>query len=143
MKRFLFAVVLLIPLAFLALFYFYPLGAILGFSFLGSGALDLSGFRELVGDSYYLGVLWFTLWHAALSTVLTILAAFPAAYIFARYQFRGQGLIRAVTTLPFLLPTIVVAPAFIALLGPRGLLNTALMRLLGFDTAPIQWVDTI
>lgn len=143
MKRFLFALVLLVPLAFLALFYFYPLGAILGFSFFGSGTLDLSGMRELVGDSYYLGVLGFTLWQAALSTLLTILAAFPAAYLFARYQFRGQALIRAITTLPFLLPTIVVAPAFIALLGPRGILNVALMNLWGLDTPPIQSVGTI
>jgi len=51
MKRVLFSLILLAPLAFLTLFYFYPLGAILGFSFLGSGTLDLSGLRELVGDS--------------------------------------------------------------------------------------------
>lgn len=143
MKRILFVLLLLVPLAFLALFYFYPLGAILGYSLFGSGALDLSGFRELVSDSYYPGVLWFTTWQAAVSTILTILAALPAAYIFARYQFRGQTVIRAVTTLPFLLPTIVVAPAFIALLGPRGVLNTVLMSAWGLDAPPIKLVETI
>ncbi len=123
-----------LPLLFLALFYFYPLAAILAFSFFGNGALDLSGFQEIISDSYYRNVLWFTTWQAAVSTILTILAALPAAYIFARYQFRGQTLVRALTTLPFLMPTIVVAPAFIALFGPRGILNAI---------AGIQLVETI
>lgn len=143
MKRRWYAIVLLVPLAFLALFYFYPLAAILAYSFLGSGTLELSGFRELVGDPYYLNVLWFTTWQAAVSTILTLLAALPAAYIFARYQFRGQTLVRAVTTLPFLMPTIVVAPAFVALLGPRGVLNTALVSVLKLEAPPLPLVGTI
>lgn len=137
------SLILLLPLGFLALFYFYPFAAILGFSFFGNGALDLSGFQEIFSDAYYLNVLWFTTWQAALSTWLTIIVALPAAYIFARYQFRGQTLVRALTTLPFLMPTIVVAPAFIALFGPRGVLNTALMNLFGLTTPPIQLLDTI
>lgn len=143
MKRSWFGLILLVPLAFLALFYFFPLGAILAFSFFGNGALDLSGFQEIVGDPYYLNVLWFTTWQAALSTILTVIAAFPAAYIFARYQFRGQTLVRALTTLPFLMPTIVVAPAFIALLGPRGVLNTTVMNVFAFAAPPIQLLETI
>lgn len=143
MKRNWLILVLLVPLAFLALFYFYPLGAILGYSFFGTGTLDLSGFREIFGDPYYLGVLWFTTWQAALSTLLTVIAALPAAYIFARYEFRGQTLVRALTTLPFLMPTIVVAPAFIALFGPRGMLNTALMNVFDLTAPPIQLLDTI
>src|SRR5581483_5332718 len=137
------SLILLIPLAFLALFYFYPLVAILGYSFFPAGAPDLSGVREIFADPYYLNVLWFTTCQAALSTLLTVLAALPAAYLFARYQFRGQTLVRALTTLPFLMPTIVVAPAFVALLGPRGAVNTALMNLFGLDSPPLQLVGTI
>ena len=37
--------------------------------------------------------------------------------------FRGKSLLRALTTIPFVLPTMVVAAAFTALLGPRGHLN--------------------
>lgn len=129
------------PLAFLVLFYFYPLAAILAYSFFGTGALDLSGFRELAGDAYYVNVLWFTTWQAAVSTILTILAALPAAYLFAHFQFRGQTLLRALTTLPFLMPTIVVAPAFVALLGPRGVLNNLLANV--FHAPPIPLVGTI
>ncbi len=119
-----------LPLVFLALFYFYPLAGILAFSFFGNGVLDLSGFQEILVDPYYRHVLWFTTWQAGVSTILTLVAALPAAYLFARFQFRGQTLVRALTTLPFLMPTIVVAPAFIALFGPRGIL-------------PVQLVGTI
>lgn len=137
------APLLLLPLAFLAVFYFAPLAAILAYSFFPNGALDLSGVREIFADAYYLNVLWFTTWQAALSTILTVLAALPAAYIFARYQFRGQTLIRALTTIPFLMPTIVVAPAFVALFGPRGAVNTFLMTTLDLQTAPLKLLDTI
>jgi len=135
--------VLWLPLAFLALFYFFPLAAILGYSFFPNGALDLSGAREIFTDAYYLNVLWFTAWQAALSTLCTVLAALPAAYIFARYRFRGQTLVRVLTTIPFLMPTIVVAPAFVALFGPRGAVNTFLMSAFALPTAPLKLLDTI
>jgi len=137
------ALLLGLPLLFLALFYFLPFGAILTYAFFPQGALELSGVRELFTDAYYARVLGFTVWQAALSTLLTVLAALPAAYIFARYQFRGQTLVRALTTLPFLMPTIVIAPAFIALFGPRGAVNTFLMNLLHLENAPLQLLDTI
>jgi thiamine transport system permease protein len=135
--------VFLLPPAFLALFYFYPLAAILAYSLFPNGGLDLSGLGQLVADPYYLGVWWFTTWQAVVSTLLTLLAALPAAYIFARYQFRGQSLLRALTTIPFLMPTIVVAPAFVALLGPRGVLNLALIIAFHLDAAPIKPIGTV
>ncbi len=137
------ALVLVIPLAFLAVFYLFPLAAILGYSFFPNGTLELSGAREIFADAYYWRVLWFTTWQAALSTLLTVIAALPAAYIFARYQFRGQTLVRALTTLPFLMPTIVVAPAFVALFGPRGAVNTFLMNAFDLQTAPLKLLDTV
>lgn len=137
------ALALLLAPVFLVLFYFYPLGSILSVSFFPNGVPDLSGVREVLTDPYYAQVLGFTTAQAAVSTLLTILAALPASYLFARYRFRGQSLVRALTTLPFLMPTIVVAPAFIALLGPRGALNTLLMQLGGLDRPPIVLLDTV
>src|SRR5690606_42157671 len=45
--------------------------------------------------------------------------------------------------LPFVLPTVVVAAAFMALVGPRGLLNEWLMMAFDLDTPPIQLVRTL
>jgi thiamine transport system permease protein len=57
----------------------------------------------------------FTFWQAALSTVLTVVIALPGAWALARLRFRGSALVRAVLTVPFVLPTVVVASAFVSL----------------------------
>ena len=134
---------LLLPLLFLLAFFFYPLASILGVSLTTEGRLDLSGFSAVAGSRYYLDVLWFTTWQAALSTLLTLALALPAAYVFARYTFPGKSLLMSLSTLPFVLPTVVVAAAFSALIGPSGLANTALVRLFQLESAPIQLERTL
>jgi len=129
--------------AFLILFYFYPLTSILSLSFTPEGNVSLEPFTELFGRPRYLRVLWFTIWQAALSTLLTVALALPGSYIFARYDFPGKSLIRALTTVPFVLPTMVVSLAFTAVLGPRGLVNMALMRVLGFQEPPLNLQHTV
>ena len=133
----------LVPLFFLGLFFFYPLFEIFGLSLAPGGHLDLSPFRALLTDPYYARLLGFTTGQALLSTFLTLLAGMPAAYVFGRYDFRGKSLLRALTTIPFVLPTMVVAAAFTALLGPQGHLNRWLMAILGTDAPPIQLQQTL
>jgi thiamine transport system permease protein len=132
-----------LPLLFLALFYFYPLLSILSLSLAPEGRLDLSGVQALASRAYLAQVLWFTLWQAAASTALTLLIGLPAAYIYARYDFPAKGLLRALTTIPFVLPTVVVGAAFVTLLGPRGLLNDWLMAAFDLAQPPIRLLNTI
>jgi len=134
---------LLVPLLFLVLFFFYPLVEIFKLSLAPEGALDLSTFVNLATSRYYLETLWFTTWQAVLSTLLTLVLALPGAYVFARYDFPGKSLILSLTTLPFVLPTVVVAAAFTALVGPRGILNTSLMGLFSLSEPPIALERTL
>lgn len=134
---------LLVPLAFLLVFFFYPLGSIFVVSFTPEGQFDLSTLSELVTSSYYLETLWFTIWQAVLSTVLTLALALPGAYVFARFRFPGKQILLALATLPFVLPTVVVAAAFTALIGPRGLVNEVLMNLFALEQPPIQLQRTL
>ena len=120
-----------IPLLFLAVFFLYPLWCI--FALAGSG-----GLTAILGDRYYLRVIGFSAWLGVASTALTLVAALPGAYVFARVQFRGKTLLRALATVPFVLPTVVVAAAFGALLGPRGLANTLLQTVFGGHQPLIQ-----
>jgi thiamine transport system permease protein len=105
---------LVVPAAFLALFFVYPLGSILE-----RGLTQGSGFR-FPGDILFshdtIQIAWFTIWQATASTVLTLLAGMPLAWATARVHFRGQRLVRALVVVPFVLPTVVVATAFLALL---------------------------
>ncbi len=142
-RRLLTGGLLLLPLLFFALFYFYPLGAILRLGLWPEGRLDTAALGQLLGSRYFLGVLWFTLWQAVVSTLLTLALAVPGAYVLARYRFRGQSLIRVVATLPFVLPTVVVAAAFVALIGPTGVVNNWLVDLFGFDAPPIRLSQTV
>ncbi len=128
---------LVLPLAFLALFFFYPLFTILRLS------LSAAGEAQPLALSSVFRPLGFTLWQAALSTLLTFMVGLPGAYLFARFEFPGKRVLRALTTLPFVLPTVVVAVAFNALLGPRGWLNLGLMALSGASVPPIQFINTL
>ena len=135
--------VYLIPLIFLLLFFFYPLLSIFTLSFAPEGVLDLSALGKLVSTSYYARTLWFTVWQAVVSTILTVILALPGAYVFARYQFWGKTTLQALTTIPFVLPTVVVANAFTAWLGPDGRLNLILMRLWELEQPPLDLEFTI
>lgn len=138
-----FALLWLLPVAFLAIFYFYPLGRILVVSFArGEGGLS-AAFGEVFANAALRGVIGFSFWQAALSTALTLLVGLPGAYLLARFEFRGKALLRALSGIPFVLPTLVVAAAFQALLGPRGWINLGLMEVLQLERAPIQFVNSL
>ncbi len=126
---------LLPALLFLGIFFFLPLARIL--------ALGLNpGSFALLGGSFALRlaeVLRFTFFQAFASTFLTIIVGLPLAFLFARYEFPLKPALRTLTAIPFMLPTVVVASGFNALLGPRGWLN---LGLASFGLPPVQFVGT-
>ena len=74
---------------------------------------------------------------------LTLILGLPAAYLFARFTFPGKRLLRVLVSLPFIMPTIVVAAGFNDLVSPRGWINLALMSLLGLNAPPITLLNTL
>lgn len=111
------------PAVFLALFFAYPVAAITARGLHEGGRWHPGRIAEVLTDPGIARVVWFTLWQAAASTVLTLLLALPGAYVLARYDFPGKRVLRAVVTVPFVLPTVVVGSAFLGLLGRGGLLE--------------------
>ena len=107
-----------VPLAFLGLFFLYPLAAILARGLRSDGGVASP--LDVLTDPLTREVVWFTVWQAVASTVLTIAVSLPAAYVLGRYSFPGRGLVRALVVVPFVLPTVVVALAFLAIL-PDGI----------------------
>ncbi|HUV10931.1 MAG TPA: iron ABC transporter permease [Acidimicrobiia bacterium] len=105
----------LVPLTFLGVFFVYPVVTILGRGLWPDGALDLDPLASLWTDGSLRSVAWFTIWQAALSTVLTLALGIPGAYVLSRLEFPGRTLIRALVTVPFVLPTVVVGSAFLGL----------------------------
>ncbi|WP_337843927.1 ABC transporter permease subunit [Thermus sp.] len=99
---------------FLAFALFYPLFALFR---LGVG----EGVFRVLQNPYYLGRYLFSLEYGFLSAALSLALALPLALLF-RHRFPGREALLALTLLPFVLPTPVVALALLALAGPRGLL---------------------
>ncbi len=126
------------PAIFLGLFFFYPLARILTLG------LNLSFLPFSISFfSRALDVLGFTFYQAALSTLCTLLLGLPLANLFARFDFPSKPVFKALTAIPFMLPTVVVAASFTALLGPRGWLNLVLMNVWGFKQPPIVFMGTL
>ncbi|WP_435833333.1 ABC transporter permease [Streptomyces ardesiacus] len=112
-----------VPVAFFAVFFAYPVAAIVARGLKADGAWRLGRIGDVLAQSDVRHVLWFTTWQALASTALTLLVALPGAYVFARFEFPGKQVLRAVVTVPFVLPTVVVGTAFLALVGRGGLLD--------------------
>ena len=128
----------LIPLLFLLVFFYQPLARILAQAVQGltSRGLGISPWESISRP------LSFTLLQSSVSMLLTFLVGLPLAALFARYSFPAKEFLRALLTLPFILPAVVVAAAFNALIGPRGLLNVLLMQAFALQLPPITLIGT-
>ena len=67
------------------------------------------------------------------STVLALLFGFPLAWLLARGQFRGKGLVRALVTLPMVLPPVVGGIALLLAYGRRGIIGEPLDKATGIS----------
>ena len=128
-----------VPILFLLVFFFYPLGATFNLVI-----------KEIVQDGLsaikwarVLRPLGFTFFQAFLSTVLTLCLGLPAAFVFGRFTFPGKTLLRVLATIPFILPTVVVAASFNALLGPRGWANLLLMDIFNLSAPPLNVLNSL
>src|SRR5262245_16978688 len=104
-----------VPLAFLAVFFVYPVVTIIGRGLWPDGALDLTPIADVFGDAALREVAWFTVWQAALSTLLTLAVGLPAAYALTRFRFRGASMLRSPVVVAFVLPTPGVGAAALVL----------------------------
>ncbi len=127
-----------LPVIYLAYFFYQPLLALFN--------LVISPTKILNLPALNLNRLWrplvFTFGQATLSTLLTLIIGLPGAWLFARFSFQGKKFLKILTTLPFILPTVVVAAGFNAFLGPRGWVNLGLMSLFNLSSPPIHFLNT-
>jgi thiamine transport system permease protein len=126
------------PLAFLGLFFLWPVANILALGLAPDGDIDLGAITAAWRQPFVADVVLFTLGLAMVSTLLTVLLGMPAAWVLARFEFPGRRALRALTVVPFVLPTVVVGSAFLALLGPRGPVNAMAELLLGADVPQVR-----
>jgi thiamine transport system permease protein len=112
-----------IPLAFVGVFFAWPVLTMVGRGLLPEGSLDLGGFGEVLARPRTLRLLGLTVGQAALASVICVALGLPIAHVLYRLRFRGRRMLRALVVLPFVLPTVVVGVAFRTLLREGGLLG--------------------
>jgi thiamine transport system permease protein len=111
------AALLAVPVLFLALLFVVPVAAVVRVGLQEGASQMLAVFAA--GRTWQIA--GFTFLQAALSTAATIVVALPVAVVLARYRFPGRSALRSLVLVPFVMPTVVVAAAFLAIIGPGGL----------------------
>mgnify|MGYP001791657229 CR=1 FL=1 len=80
------------------------------------------------------------------ATAIAILFGVPLAWVQARMRFPGQNVLRALTTLPMVLPPVVGGVALLLAFGRRGLIGSYLFDAYGirlpFTTAGVILAET-
>ncbi len=94
----------------LLVFYAWP------FATLVAEAVTTTAIADTFGRPSTWDVLWFTAWQAVVSTVVTVAVGLAPAYVVARFEFAGRTLLVGLLTAMFVLPTVVMGAAFLALL---------------------------
>ncbi len=133
----------LLPLLFLGVTFFWPLGDVLRTGLQVEGRWSGERIIAALSDPYVQRLILFTLEQAALSALLSLALGFPLGWFLTRYHFPGRGLLRAFTIVPFVLPSITVALGFILFFGRSGHLNRFLMGLFGLGEPPIRVLYTL
>jgi thiamine transport system permease protein len=101
------------PVVFLVAWFVWPVAALLIRGLRPGAVIDVitnPGLRQ---------VAWFTLWQATASTVATVMAGLAPAWVLARFRFPGRRAVRTLVMVPFVLPTVVVGAAFLAVAPDR------------------------
>ncbi|HEX2013476.1 MAG TPA: putative 2-aminoethylphosphonate ABC transporter permease subunit [Roseateles sp.] len=111
-----------------------PLAALLSQAFAqGSKAGALAHFGAYLGSPALLSSLWNSLWVALLVTAIVLPLAFGFAYGLTRSCMPAKGLLRSISLLPLLAPSLLSAISLIYWFGNQGVAK-GFWNALGFDS---------
>lgn len=91
--------------------------------------LNPKDFIDVIKDPLVLESIWLTFYTSFIATVIAVALGIPLAYILARYEFYGKGIIEAVVDIPIIIPHTVAGIALFSLLMRRGAVGTAFSKL--------------
>ena len=104
------------------------------------------GLPRLLADSQVLDALRLSLLCASAATAVSLILGVPLAWVLARSQVRGIAMLRALVTLPLVLPPVVGGVALLLAFGRQGLLGRLLDEWTGvtlpFTTAGVVVAET-
>jgi iron(III) transport system permease protein len=124
-------IVTMLALAFLGVFFLYPLSRIFGASFLDPKGehFTLANYAKILASAFYQQSVANSLEIGAIATLLTVVLALPLAFALARLPVVGKSALLTVVVLPLVLPSFVSAYALLLMLGRAGFATQALRDL--------------
>ena len=127
-------------IVFLIFFFAIPVGELLWTSFLNArGQFSLENYARLATAPVYLRVMGISFKIAAWTTVVTLIAAYPVAYLLATISNAGRNRLLLLVLLPFWTSFLVKTLAWMILLGRSGPVNELLVAA-GFIDAPLDLI---
>lgn len=124
--------VLLVPAAAATLLLVVPLAAM-------AAGTDWAGLPAQLSSQPLREALWLSVLTSTAAAVVCLVLGLPLAWLLARVQFAGSGLLRALVTVPLVLPPVVVGVALRTAFGRTGLLGRPLLDLTGFAFPYTTW----
>ena len=121
-------------------FFVYPVAQILWLSVLdGAGNLSPENYRRAINTPVYWRTLGITLQISLWTTLFSLLAGYPVAYLLATSRPKTRDLLTLLVLMPFWTSFLVRTFAWMILLGRNGAINRLLMAL-GITDAPLALI---
>jgi putative spermidine/putrescine transport system permease protein len=121
--------------------YAAPLAHLLAGSFFDPNGFTLKAYGEVLGDAYGLSLIWNSVRLGLITTGLTLIVGYPAAFGLAMSRGRWRSLFLAALFLPLAASVIAKAFAWTILLRSHGVVNDTLL-FLHLTNKPIRMIFT-
>jgi len=102
-------------------------------------ATDWAGLPEQLRSEPLREALWLSLLTSTVAMLLCLVLGLPLAWLLARVDFRARGVVRALVTVPLVLPPVVAGVALRTAFGRSGVLGEPLLELTGFGLPFTTW----
>jgi molybdate transport system permease protein len=118
-------IVLMVPAVLATLLLVVPLGAMVA-------ATNWAALPDQLRSEPLREALWLSLTTSTAATFSCLVLGLPLAWLLARVEFRGRGGLRALVTVPLVLPPVVAGIALRTAFGRTGVIGEPLLALTGF-----------
>ncbi|TIC86321.1 molybdate ABC transporter permease subunit [Nocardioides sp. GY 10113] len=125
-------VALVVPAALAVALLLVPLAAMVA-------AADPAALLDALRSPALQDALWLSVLTSTLAMIVCLVLGLPLAWLLARVAFRGRRLVRALVTVPMVLPPVVAGIALREAFGRGGLLGGPLLEATGFAFPYTTW----
>lgn len=102
-------------------------------------ATDVAALPAQLASGPVREALWLSAWTSTVAMLASLAVGLPLAWVLARLRFRGRALLRALVSVPLVLPPVVAGIALRTAFGRNGDLGRPLLEATGFSFPYTTW----